>query len=226
MRRTRQAIRARRRHCGAEVRTAAELDAHGRAHYPWRREHHDAEAAGVLRSVRSAARVRRGKPDLRHLRGRDPAGYRGDRIRAGVARALDMAVERNAYGRQLDSRVVQLTPEPAVGRRCGDGGGVHPRARSSRRLGDGAKVLASGIKAIPVLVDFGRHLSRRSIRSFQMMTACTGCFWTAWATASRPVAWGATMEIVRRYRVLFVCIGNACRSQMAEAFAQEIRRRT
>ncbi len=29
------------------------------------------------------------------------------------------------------------------------------------------------------------------------------------------------MELMPRYRVLFVCIGNACRSQMAEAFARK-----
>jgi 5'-phosphate synthase pdxT subunit len=68
---------------------------------------------------------------------------------------LDIAVERNAYGRQLDSRVVQLT---------GHGLGGDPeleavfiRAPIIRRVGEGGTVLAS-YQGDAVLVEFGRHM--------------------------------------------------------------------
>lgn len=67
---------------------------------------------------------------------------------------LDMAVERNAYGRQLDSRVVSLS-----GHSLGDGDleAVFIRAPIIRRVGQGGEVLASYL-GDPVLVQFGRHL--------------------------------------------------------------------
>lgn len=67
---------------------------------------------------------------------------------------LDMAVERNAYGRQLDSRVVKLE-----GHQLGDGEleAVFIRAPIIRRVGEGGEVLASYL-GDPVLVRFGRHL--------------------------------------------------------------------
>jgi 5'-phosphate synthase pdxT subunit len=67
----------------------------------------------------------------------------------------DLTVERNAYGRQLDSRIVRLEVEGL------NGGGpleaVFIRAPIIRRAGAGARVLASYLDA-PVLVDCGRHL--------------------------------------------------------------------
>lgn len=67
---------------------------------------------------------------------------------------VDMAIERNAYGRQLDSRVVRI-------REHGLGGGeleaVFIRAPIIRRVGGGGRVLATYL-GDPVLVDFGRHL--------------------------------------------------------------------
>ncbi len=68
---------------------------------------------------------------------------------------LDMAVERNAYGRQLDSRVVRLSDH-----RLGDGEleAVFIRAPIIRRVGAGAEVLATYL-GDPVLVDFGRHMA-------------------------------------------------------------------
>lgn len=68
---------------------------------------------------------------------------------------LDMTVERNAYGRQLDSRVVQLD----VASLGGDAKleAVFIRAPIIRRVGEGAQVLAI-YNNDPVLVDFGRHL--------------------------------------------------------------------
>ncbi|MBI4877731.1 MAG: pyridoxal 5'-phosphate synthase glutaminase subunit PdxT [Acidobacteria bacterium] len=68
---------------------------------------------------------------------------------------LDMAVERNAYGRQLDSRVVQLTGHALGGEP--DLEAVFIRAPIIRRVGQGGTVLASYL-GDPVLVDFGRHM--------------------------------------------------------------------
>lgn len=67
---------------------------------------------------------------------------------------MDIDVERNAYGRQLDSRIAHLTP---LGM---DGGleAVFIRAPIIRRVGNDAKVLAS-YEGDPVLVEHGRHLA-------------------------------------------------------------------
>jgi pyridoxal 5'-phosphate synthase pdxT subunit len=69
---------------------------------------------------------------------------------------VDMAIERNAYGRQLDSRVARLS---------GHGLGGEPelevvliRAPVIRRVGVGGEVLAR-YEGQPVLVDFGRHMA-------------------------------------------------------------------
>ena len=66
---------------------------------------------------------------------------------------MDMQVERNAYGRQLDSRITRLS---------GDGmeelEAVFIRAPIIRRVGPDAKVLAS-YAGDPVLVEQGRHLA-------------------------------------------------------------------
>jgi pyridoxal 5'-phosphate synthase pdxT subunit len=67
---------------------------------------------------------------------------------------MDMQVERNAYGRQLDSRIAHLDPE-------GMNGGLEAvfiRAPIIRRVGKDAKVLAR-YKGDPVLVEQGRHLA-------------------------------------------------------------------
>src|SRR5271170_1143488 len=67
---------------------------------------------------------------------------------------MDMQVERNAYGRQLDSRIAHLHPQGM------DGGleAVFIRAPIIRRVGKDAKVLAS-YEGDPVLVEQGRHLA-------------------------------------------------------------------
>mgnify|MGYP001057914965 CR=1 FL=1 len=67
---------------------------------------------------------------------------------------VDMTIERNAYGRQLDSRVVRLE-----GHRLGGGPleAVFIRAPIIRRVGKAGEVLASYM-GDPVLVDFGRHM--------------------------------------------------------------------
>ena len=69
---------------------------------------------------------------------------------------LDMAVERNAYGRQLDSRVARLTGHELGG--DAEMEAVFIRAPIIRRVGEGGRVLAS-LNGDPVLVEFGHHLT-------------------------------------------------------------------
>jgi 5'-phosphate synthase pdxT subunit len=73
---------------------------------------------------------------------------------------MDIAVERNAYGRQLDSRVVELDPEPEFEERTGPGKleAVFIRAPIIRRAGSEVRVLAE-YAGDPVLVEQGRHLA-------------------------------------------------------------------
>ena len=77
---------------------------------------------------------------------------------------MDIGVERNAYGRQLDSRIVKL--EPANGRFDGSRhrSGVHPGADhpARRRGGQGAGEVSEAIRC---WWSRGATWSRRSIRS-------------------------------------------------------------
>jgi 5'-phosphate synthase pdxT subunit len=66
---------------------------------------------------------------------------------------MDIGVERNAYGRQLDSRIAHLAPEGLDG----DLEAVFIRAPIIRRVGENARVLAR-YDGDPVLVEQGRHL--------------------------------------------------------------------
>jgi 5'-phosphate synthase pdxT subunit len=66
---------------------------------------------------------------------------------------MDIEVQRNGYGRQLDSRIVHLQPEMEGG----DLEAVFIRAPIIRNTGPGAKVLAR-YNGDPVLVEQGRHL--------------------------------------------------------------------
>ncbi len=72
---------------------------------------------------------------------------------------MDIGVERNAYGRQIDSRVARLTPEPEFSARTypGEMEAVFIRAPIIRRVGARARVLAR-YEDDPVLVEQGRHL--------------------------------------------------------------------
>jgi pyridoxal 5'-phosphate synthase pdxT subunit len=72
---------------------------------------------------------------------------------------IDIGVERNAYGRQIDSRVSSVTPEPDFASRTapGDMEAVFIRAPIIRRVGKGARVLAR-YQGDPVLVEEGRHM--------------------------------------------------------------------
>jgi 5'-phosphate synthase pdxT subunit len=73
--------------------------------------------------------------------------------------AVDMTVERNAYGRQIVSRVALLQPSEDFLRRAGEGDmeAVFIRAPIIRRTGPDVKVLAQ-YAGDPVLVEQGRHL--------------------------------------------------------------------
>jgi 5'-phosphate synthase pdxT subunit len=73
---------------------------------------------------------------------------------------LDIDVERNGYGRQLDSRVAEIEPEPEFRERGGPGKleAVFIRAPIIRRAGPSAKVLAR-YRGDPVLVEDGRHMA-------------------------------------------------------------------
>ncbi len=72
---------------------------------------------------------------------------------------VDIGVERNAYGRQVDSRVVRLRPEPCAngGFAGGDIEAVFIRAPIIRHVGGGVKVLIR-YKGAPVLIEEGRYL--------------------------------------------------------------------
>ncbi len=72
---------------------------------------------------------------------------------------VDIGVERNAYGRQLDSRVVAIDPEPGVNGALAGGTfeAVFIRAPIIRRVGEGVRVLAR-YNGDPVLIEHGRHL--------------------------------------------------------------------
>jgi 5'-phosphate synthase pdxT subunit len=71
---------------------------------------------------------------------------------------MDIGVERNAYGRQIDSRIVRLQPEPGSPLTDQDLEAVFIRAPIIRRVGEGANVLAR-YDGDPVLVADGRHLA-------------------------------------------------------------------
>jgi len=70
---------------------------------------------------------------------------------------MDIGVERNAYGRQVDSRVATIRPEGALAG-TGDMEAVFIRAPIIRRVGSGARVLAK-YNGDPVLVEEGKHVA-------------------------------------------------------------------
>lgn len=73
--------------------------------------------------------------------------------------AIDLTVERNAYGRQLDSRVAKIKPEADFEKRTrsGDLEAVFIRAPIIRRTGPAVRVLAQ-YEGDPVLVEQGKNL--------------------------------------------------------------------
>jgi 5'-phosphate synthase pdxT subunit len=66
---------------------------------------------------------------------------------------MDLTVERNAYGRQLDSHISRLATEEA-----GEMEAVFIRAPIIRRTGNGVRVLARH-RGDPVWVEQGRHMA-------------------------------------------------------------------
>ena len=72
---------------------------------------------------------------------------------------MNIAVERNAYGRQIDSRVAQIEPDADFQKRTAPGKlpAVFIRAPIIRDVGVEARVLAR-YNGDPVLVEQGRHL--------------------------------------------------------------------
>lgn len=72
---------------------------------------------------------------------------------------VDISVQRNAYGRQVDSRVARVRLESDFARRSGrdEIEAVFIRAPIIRRTGDGVRVLAR-YQGDAVLVEQGRHL--------------------------------------------------------------------
>ena len=72
---------------------------------------------------------------------------------------MDLEVERNAYGRQIDSRVVELEPDAAFQQRTAPGKleAVFIRAPIIRQVGGAGRVLAR-YNGDPVLVEQGEHL--------------------------------------------------------------------
>ncbi len=74
--------------------------------------------------------------------------------------AMDIDVERNAYGRQNDSRIAQIEPEGDLRDKTTGGTleAVFIRAPIIRRTGPGVKVLAR-YQGDPVLVEHGMHMA-------------------------------------------------------------------
>jgi 5'-phosphate synthase pdxT subunit len=73
--------------------------------------------------------------------------------------AMDLTVERNGYGRQIDSRITHLSPNASFQERTGAGDmeAVFIRAPIIKRAGPNVKVLAE-YEGDPVLVEQGRHM--------------------------------------------------------------------
>ncbi len=71
---------------------------------------------------------------------------------------VDIGVERNGYGRQLDSTIAKLSGSDLAGPLAGSElEAVFIRAPIIRRVGPNVKVIAS-YKGLPVLVEEGRHM--------------------------------------------------------------------
>lgn len=71
---------------------------------------------------------------------------------------MDLEIERNAYGRQIDSRVAEVEALPELDGDEAKLEAVFIRAPIIRRAGPGVRVLATYAGA-PVLVEEGRHLA-------------------------------------------------------------------
>lgn len=74
--------------------------------------------------------------------------------------AMDMSIERNAYGRQVDSSIRTIEPEPEFAQRTASGSleAVFIRAPIIRSIGPQARPLLRDGKE-PILVEQGLHLA-------------------------------------------------------------------
>jgi len=91
-----------------------------------------------------AGGIRQPQAGVRHLRRSYPDGRRGvDPAQESLA-LMDIAVERNAYGRQIDSRRNGARPRPEFQKRTAPGKleAVFIRAPVIRRVNGGGQVLA------------------------------------------------------------------------------------
>lgn len=73
---------------------------------------------------------------------------------------INIAVERNAYGRQIDSAIRQIEPDPTFVERTAPGGlrAVYIRAPIIREVRASARTLLRDGE-LPILVEQGRHLA-------------------------------------------------------------------
>lgn len=73
---------------------------------------------------------------------------------------MDISIERNGYGRQNDSRIVDIEPEDEFAQRAGSGviETVFIRAPIIRRTGPEVKVLVR-YDGNPILIEQGRHMA-------------------------------------------------------------------
>ena len=73
---------------------------------------------------------------------------------------VDMTVERNAYGRQINSFIQTIDPSPELAERTAPGAleAVFIRAPIIRKVEENVKVLAT-VDSSPVLVEQGRYLA-------------------------------------------------------------------
>ena len=71
---------------------------------------------------------------------------------------MDIDVERNAYGRQVDSRIVQLPLAPGTLEGASILEAVFIRAPVIRKAGAGVRILATYLD-LPVLAEQGRHMA-------------------------------------------------------------------
>ena len=73
---------------------------------------------------------------------------------------VDVSIERNAYGRQVDSSIRSVSPREEFLARTGPGEleAIFIRAPIIRSVGDGVRVLAED-GGYPILVEQGRHLA-------------------------------------------------------------------
>ena len=146
-------IGAGRRRCDRGALRGA-IAGHRRACNSGRREHHDAEAARHRRICSSRCKkFGESHPVFGTCAGAILLASEVTNPSQASLGLMDIEVERNAYGRQIDSRIAHLEPEGIDG----DLEAVFIRAPIIRRVGENAKVLAR-YDGDPVLVEQGRHL--------------------------------------------------------------------